>query len=113
SRCCSCAGATAPSRAAPETSSEPLWTPMDSAGIASGAMRLYRHYEGIPAADRGAVVAIGSFDGVHRGHQAVIGKARRLAQEFEAPAGVVTFEPHPRRVLQPDLPPFLLTSFRV
>jgi len=76
-------------------------------------MRLYRHYEGIPAPDRGAVVAIGSFDGVHRGHQAVIGKARRLAQEFEAPSGVVTFEPHPRRVLQPDLPPFLLTSFRV
>jgi riboflavin kinase/FMN adenylyltransferase len=76
-------------------------------------MRLYRHYEGIPAADRGAVIAIGSFDGVHRGHQAVIGKARRLAQEFEAPAGVVTFVPHPRRFLHPEQPPFLLTSFRV
>ena len=86
---------------------------MDSAGIASGAMRLYRHYEHIPDSDRGGVVAIGSFDGVHRGHQAVIGKTRRLAQEFEAPAAVITFEPHPRRVLQPDLPPFLLTTFRV
>ncbi|HKY95506.1 MAG TPA: bifunctional riboflavin kinase/FAD synthetase [Kiloniellales bacterium] len=76
-------------------------------------MQLFRHYQGLPVAVRGAVIAIGSFDGVHRGHQAVIGKARRLALEFEAPSGVVTFEPHPRRFLQPKLPPFLLTSFRV
>lgn len=76
-------------------------------------MRLYRHFDSVPEAGRGAVVAIGNFDGVHRGHQAVIGKAQRLAREFEAPAGVLTFEPHPRRYFQPDSPPFRLTPFRV
>ncbi len=76
-------------------------------------MRLYRHFDSVPEAGRGAVVAIGNFDGVHRGHQAVIGKAQRLAREFEAPAGVLTFEPHPRRFFQPDCPPFRLTPFRV
>lgn len=76
-------------------------------------MRLFRHYSGLPPEARGAVVAIGNFDGVHRGHQAVIGKAARLAREFEAPTGVLTFEPHPRLFFQPDQPPFRLTPFRV
>ena len=76
-------------------------------------MRILRHYENIPDDLRGAVVALGNFDGVHRGHQEIIAKASRLAQEFEAPSAVVTFEPHPRRVFQPDCPPFRLTPFRV
>ena len=76
-------------------------------------MRLYRHFDSLPASAQGAVVAIGNFDGVHRGHQAVIGKVRRLARELEAPAGLLTFEPHPRRYFQPDAPPFRLTPFRV
>jgi len=76
-------------------------------------MQLYRHFDDLPPSARGAVVAIGNFDGVHRGHQAVIAKAQRLAREFETPAGLLTFEPHPRRYFQPDAPPFRLTPFRV
>ena len=59
-------------------------------------MLVFRHYHDLPEEARGAVVAIGNFDGIHRGHQAVIGKAGRLAWELEAPHGVLTFEPHPR-----------------
>lgn len=76
-------------------------------------MRIQRHYQSVPKAYRGSVVAIGNFDGIHRGHQAVIGKARRLAKEFGAPLSLMTFEPHPRRFFKPDLPPFRLTPFRV
>lgn len=59
-------------------------------------------------ADRGATVALGNFDGVHRGHQHVIAAAR--ASRPEAPLGVVTFAPHPRRHFQPDAPPFELMT---
>ena len=70
---------------------------------------------GIPtpdAAERtpGAAVAIGNFDGVHRGHARVIGQAGEAARRLGATFGVVTFEPHPRSVFQPDAPPFRLTS---
>jgi riboflavin kinase/FMN adenylyltransferase len=53
----------------------------------------------------GAVIAIGNFDGLHPGHQAVIGKAVFLAREAGKPAAVMTFEPHPRRVFTPEAPP--------
>jgi riboflavin kinase/FMN adenylyltransferase len=76
-------------------------------------MAIYRHSSGLPDAARDAVIAIGNFDGVHRGHQAVIGKAGRLARELETSLGVLTFEPHPRRFFRPDDPPFQLTSFRL
>jgi len=58
------------------------------------------------------MVAIGNFDGVHRGHQAVIGEAVRRARAGRAPAQVLTFEPHPRRFFKPDTPPFQLTRLR-
>ena len=51
--------------------------------------------EAPPPGLEGAVVAIGNFDGVHRGHQAVIARARALADELGRPAAVLTFEPHP------------------
>lgn len=76
-------------------------------------MRILRHYQNVPPEFRGSVVAIGNFDGIHRGHQAVITKARRLAREFGAPLSLMTFEPHPRRFFKPDLAPFRLTPFRV
>lgn len=61
-------------------------------------------------AHRGAVVALGNFDGLHRGHQALFERARRLARSLSpvAPVGVVTFEPHPVRVLAPHLAPPLI-----
>ena len=63
----------------------------------------------LPDALKGGVIAIGNFDGVHRGHQAVLGEALELAQSRGVPAIVLTFEPHPRSVFNPDKPVFRLT----
>lgn len=72
-------------------------------------MELIRGFEGLSESQRGAVVTLGNFDGVHRGHQALIREVQELAAGLGAPAGVITFEPHPRRFFQPDAPPFRLT----
>jgi len=58
---------------------------------------------------RGGVVAIGNFDGVHRGHQAVLQRALDEARQQDVPALVLTFEPHPRKVFRPEVPLFILT----
>lgn len=58
----------------------------------------------LPDELRGGVVAIGNFDGVHRGHQAVLERALERAFELKVPALVLTFEPHPRVVFRPDVP---------
>jgi riboflavin kinase/FMN adenylyltransferase len=58
----------------------------------------------------GAVLAMGNFDGVHRGHQAVIAVARERAERLGKPAAVLTFEPHPRAFFKPDEPLFRLTD---
>ena len=76
-------------------------------------MEIFRHYTGLPAGARGGAVAIGNFDGIHLGHQFVIRKAGELARTSGVKQGVLTFEPHPRSVFQPGLPPFRLTPFRV
>ncbi len=76
-------------------------------------MQIFHHVDALPAEARGAVVAIGNFDGVHRGHQAVIRTTRRIAAEAGCPAGVMAFEPHPRSVFRPSEQPFRLTPFRV
>ncbi|MDE1148470.1 MAG: bifunctional riboflavin kinase/FAD synthetase [Azospirillaceae bacterium] len=76
-------------------------------------MKLLRHYEDAPAEMRGAVVALGNFDGVHLGHQAVISQARAMAADLGRPAVVVTFEPHPRTFFRPDDAPFRLTPLRI
>ncbi|MGF1593130.1 MAG: bifunctional riboflavin kinase/FAD synthetase [Kiloniellaceae bacterium] len=75
-------------------------------------MAIFRHTGDLPAAARGAVVVIGNFDGVHRGHQLLLADARRQADALAASLAVLTFEPHPRSVFQPDQPPFRLTSLR-
>jgi len=72
-------------------------------------MQLVRTYSDVPGTARGAVVALGNFDGIHLGHQAVIGEARRLAGQLGAPSGVMTFAPHPRRFFRPDDRQFELT----
>lgn len=73
-------------------------------------MRRHQGYAGLAPSDRGAAVAIGNFDGVHLGHQALLALARAEAERLGAPLGVVTFSPHPRRFFQPDAPPFRLQS---
>src|SRR5438552_18521456 len=61
---------------------------------------------------RGAVVAIANFDGVHRGHRAVIAAALQRSRALGRPAAALTFEPHPRRVFRPDEALFRLTDER-
>jgi riboflavin kinase/FMN adenylyltransferase len=63
----------------------------------------------LPAQLRGGVVAIGNFDGVHRGHQAVLERALAEARRRDVPALVLSFEPHPRTVFQPDIPLYVIT----
>ncbi|KAF0119439.1 MAG: riboflavin kinase / FMN adenylyltransferase [Rhodospirillaceae bacterium] len=76
-------------------------------------LRLFRHYTELPADVQGGVVALGNFDGVHLGHQAVIGTARTIAQAAALPVGVMTFEPHPRTVFAKSEEAFRLTPFRI
>ncbi len=71
-------------------------------------MRIIRDYQFVSPEDRGATVAIGNFDGVHIGHQAVIDVAQNAAPG--APLGIVTFEPHPREYFAPDAPAFRLMN---
>ncbi|MEZ5752213.1 MAG: bifunctional riboflavin kinase/FAD synthetase [Paracoccaceae bacterium] len=69
-------------------------------------MKIVSQLTRIEGALRGASVAMGNFDGVHKGHQAVIDHARRK----DAPLGIVTFEPHPRQVFAPEAPAFRLMN---
>ena len=66
----------------------------------------------IPNDARGAAIALGNFDGVHVGHQAVIASAADAADELGVALGVAVFEPHPRRFFKPATPPFRLQSAR-
>ncbi|WP_158046595.1 bifunctional riboflavin kinase/FAD synthetase [Skermanella pratensis] len=75
-------------------------------------MRLFRHYTDLPEDARGAVVALGNFDGVHSGHRIVIGTAADTARATGKPLAVLTFEPHPRSLFRPADEPFRLTPFR-
>src|SRR5206468_2909577 len=66
--------------------------------IARPVLRIVRHPDPGSTHPRGAVLAMGNFDGLHRGHAALIGEARERARANGVPAGVLTFEPHPRAV---------------
>ena len=72
------------------------------------SMRIIRDYEFVEAANKGASVAIGNFDGVHLGHQSVIDIARTEAEKRNVSLGVLTFEPHPRSYFAPGAPSFRL-----
>jgi len=63
----------------------------------------------LPQTLLGGVLAIGNFDGVHRGHQAVLSRALEIAADKNIPSLALTFEPHPRSVFNPDKPVFRLT----
>ncbi|AUX68456.1 riboflavin biosynthesis protein RibF [Porphyrobacter sp. HT-58-2] len=73
-------------------------------------MRWLDHRRPIPAALRGAIIALGNFDGFHRGHQAVAGEAIGWAKAEGRPSIIATFDPHPVRFFKPDVPPFRLTT---
>lgn len=76
-------------------------------------MRIFHHYQNLPQDVRGAAVAVGNFDGVHLGHREVIGEAGRVARASGRQWAVLTLEPHPRAVFQPDIPPFRLTPLPI
>jgi riboflavin kinase/FMN adenylyltransferase len=72
-------------------------------------MIVLQRYDKLPPSARGASLAIGNFDGVHRGHQALLKPAIAAARRLGRPAGAIVFEPHPREFFQPDKPHFQLT----
>jgi riboflavin kinase / FMN adenylyltransferase len=73
-------------------------------------LRIVHGWKGLSAADRGAAVALGNFDGVHLGHREVIAGAVEAGRRLGAPVGVISFDPHPRRLFQPDEPAFRLMT---
>jgi riboflavin kinase/FMN adenylyltransferase len=75
----------------------------------AGPSPLLARFDAMPNGWRDAVVAIGNFDGVHSGHQAVLAAARAQAEHIGVPMIMLTFEPHPRTFFQPDRPLFRLT----
>ncbi len=68
------------------------------------------HDQPIPEELRGAIIALGNFDGFHLGHQAVVGRAVQRGAHERRPVIVATFDPHPVRHFRPDTPPFRLTT---
>src|SRR5580692_3298193 len=76
-------------------------------------MRIFRHFEDVPEAAKGAVVAIGNFDGVHKGHQALIAEALAEARARGVPLAVLAFEPHPQEFFKPRPDSIRLTPLRM
>jgi riboflavin kinase/FMN adenylyltransferase len=74
-------------------------------------MRIYRSIAELPPSSElpRSVAAIGNFDGVHRGHQEIIGRVRERGRALGAPAIAVTFDPHPLALLRPEHAPKLIT----
>ena len=75
-------------------------------------MQLVRGLHNLQPQARGCVVTIGNFDGVHRGHQAILARLRERAAELAVPSCVVIFEPQPREFFGPDTAPARLTRLR-
>ena len=73
-------------------------------------MQVIRSFDELARVAHGVYMAIGVFDGVHVGHQRVIGQAREDARAAGGTSVALTFDPHPMRVLQPEKAPLLLTS---
>ncbi|MEL6487902.1 MAG: bifunctional riboflavin kinase/FAD synthetase [Pseudomonadota bacterium] len=73
-------------------------------------MRWLDHRDPVQAPLRGAIIALGNFDGFHKGHQAVAGEAISWAKAEGRPSIIATFDPHPVRFFRPDVPPFRLTT---
>lgn len=76
-------------------------------------MQIYTNLGDFAEQYRNGVIAVGNFDGVHRGHQALLGKAKSLSEESGSPFGILTFEPHPRTLFQAPSEPFRITPFLI
>lgn len=76
-------------------------------------MQVFRHLEEVPSQFGPTVVSVGNFDGVHRAHQEVVRHMAERARALGGKAVVVTFDPHPLRILRPDLAPKLLAPLPV
>ena len=73
-------------------------------------LKLVHGWRDVEPEHRGASVALGEFDGVHKGHLGVIVGAAKAAKSLNAPLAVISFDPHPRRYFQPDAPPFRIMT---
>src|SRR3954452_8065728 len=73
-------------------------------------MRVFRSLESVPADAKGCVVSVGNFDGVHEGHRALFRRNRAIAAAHGWKSAILTFDPHPTRVVAPDRAPRLLTT---
>ena len=72
-------------------------------------MRIIDDIKQIGQLPRGMVLTIGNFDGLHRGHQAILAAAKKAAAERQTQIAVMTFDPHPMAILRPDKAPGVLT----
>lgn len=75
-------------------------------------MRVFHKYHDVPISSKGGVIAIGNFDGVHKGHQAILKAAKQIAKADKIPFNVLTFEPHPSQAFDREIEPFRLTPVR-
>jgi riboflavin kinase/FMN adenylyltransferase len=75
-------------------------------------MQIYRHIGDLSLTAHGSVLTLGNFDGIHLGHQALIGGAVSEAKGLGVPATVLTFEPHPMKVLAPERAPKMLLAHK-
>ena len=75
-------------------------------------MQIYRHIGDPGLTLQGSVVTLGNFDGIHLGHQALIGGTVAEAKQLGVPAVILTFEPHPLKVLAPDRAPKMLLAHK-
>lgn len=76
-------------------------------------MRIIEDHQGLDGLERGMVLTIGNFDGVHRGHQAIVTAARQIARDRQTQLAVMTFDPHPAVLLNPERAPGILTPLEM
>ncbi|MHC4386716.1 MAG: riboflavin biosynthesis protein RibF [Planctomycetota bacterium] len=76
-------------------------------------MRIIEDHQAIGGLPKGMVLTIGNFDGVHRGHQAIITNARQIARDNQTQVAVMTFDPHPAVLLNPERAPGILTPLKM
>ena len=98
-----------PSGLRPIESDQPGFSP----GSLQKPMQIFRNLEDVPSNFGPTVVSVGNFDGVHRAHQEVVRHMAERARALGGKAVVVTFEPHPLRILRPNVAPKLLTPLQV